>query len=125
MLYPNKFQVNEAWITFKLNDQPVHTGQDGDFNIFALMDAASCFLLGFVPVSVKSAEPSKLESLRLLNQGHAHKKRWPRTLFVPSEQAVTLLTAEAEGLGIGVVRISEDHLLSFIGEARQGVQGAL
>jgi len=120
VLHPNQFQINEAWIAFKLNERPIQTEQDGDFYIFALMDAASCFILSFLPLSVESAELSQLDSRRLLKQGQAHKERWPRTLFVPSEQPATLLAAEAEGLGISVVRIAEDELLPFIGEARQG-----
>ncbi len=120
MLHPNQFQINEAWIAFKLNERPIQTEQDGDFYIFALMDAASCFILSFLPLSVESAELSQLDSRRLLKQGQAHEERWPKTLFVPSEQPATLLAAEAEGLGISVVRIAEDELLPFIGEARQG-----
>ena len=120
MLHPNQFQVNEAWIAFKLNEQPIHTEQDGDFFFFALMDAASCFILSSAPVSTTCAELSQLDSRRLLTQGKAHKKRWPKTLFVPSEQPATLLAAEAQGLGISVVRVAEDQLFPFIGEARQG-----
>jgi hypothetical protein len=120
VLHPNQFQVNEAWIAFKLNDQPIHTQQDGDFDFFALMDAASCFILSSAPVPAKSAQLSKLESRRLLKHGQAHKKQWPKTLFVASELPATLLAAEAERLGIKVVRISEDQLLPFIGEAIQG-----
>jgi hypothetical protein len=120
VLHPNQFEVNEAWIAFKLNERPIHTERDGDFNFFALMDAASCFILSSAPVAAKSAEPGKLDSRRLLKQGQAHKRQWPKTLFVPSEQPATLLVAEAEGLGIGVVRVAEDQLLPFIGEARQG-----
>lgn len=120
VLHPNQFQVNEAWIAFKLNDEPIHTEQDGDFDFFAFMDAASCFILGSAPVSAKSTELSELESRRLLKQGHAHKKQWPKTLFVPSQQPATFLAAEAKKLGIDVVRISEDQLLPFIGEAKQG-----
>lgn len=120
MCHPNQFQVNEAWVAFKLNDRPIHTEQDGDFDYFALMDAASCFILSSASVSARSAGPSKLESRRLLKQGKAHKKRWPKTLFVPSEQPATFMAAEAERQGIAVVRISEDQLLPFIGEAKQG-----
>lgn len=120
MLHPNQFQVDEAWIAFKLNDPPIHTEQEGDFDLFALMDAASCFILSSAPVSTKSAELSQLDSRRLLKQGQAHKKQWPKTLYVPSEQPATFLSAEAERLGIGVIRISEDQLLPFIGEAKQG-----
>jgi hypothetical protein len=28
MLHPNQFQINEAWIVFKLNDEPIHTELD-------------------------------------------------------------------------------------------------
>jgi len=46
MLHPNQFHVNETWIAFQLNETPIITDRDGDFNIIALMDAASCFILG-------------------------------------------------------------------------------
>ena len=119
MLHPNEFQVDEAWIAFKLNDQPIHTEQDGDFDFLALMDAASCFILGFVTIPATRDEPTQLDSKRLLQQGHAHKQQWPQTLFVPTEQPAQFLAAEAERLGIGVVRVAEDQLLLFIGEARE------
>ena len=45
MLHPRQFQVSEAWIVFKLNDAPIRTEQDGDFDFVTLMDAASCFVL--------------------------------------------------------------------------------
>ena len=91
MLHPNQFQVNEAWIAFKLNDEPIHTEQDRDFDFIALMDAASCFILSSVPVPTKLAQPTQMESRRLLKQGHAHKKQWPKTLFVPAEQPAQFL----------------------------------
>lgn len=119
MLHPDQFQVNEAWIAFQLNDQPIRTEQDGDFDFLALMDAASCFILGFATIPADRDEPTQLDSRRLLQQGHAHKQQWPRTLFVPTEQAAQFLAAEAERLGIGVVRVAEAQLLPFIGEARE------
>jgi hypothetical protein len=119
MLHPNQFQVNEAWIAFQLNDKPIHTVADGDFYFFALMDAASCFILGYVPVNAKSAEPNLMESSQLLNQGKTHKKQLPRTLFIPIEQSAHFLVAEAEKLGVEVVRVEEYQLHVFIGEARE------
>lgn len=65
-------------------------------------------------------EPAQLESKRLLRQGQAHKKRWPKTLLVPTEQPAQLLVAEAERLGIGVIRVAEEELLLLISEAREG-----
>jgi hypothetical protein len=120
VLHPNQFHVNEAWIVFKLNDKPMHTQQDGDFDFIALMDAASGFILSSAPVSAMVAEPTQMESRRLLKQARAHKREWPKTLFVPADQPARYLCAEAERQGIGVVRVAEDQLLHFIGEAREG-----
>ncbi len=120
MLHPNQFHVNEAWIAFKLNDAPIPTGLDGDFDFIALMDAASCFILSSTPIPASAAEPSKMEAKRLLKEGQAHKQQLPKTLFIPSDQPANLLTVEAERQGITVVRVAEDQLLLFIGEARQG-----
>jgi hypothetical protein len=120
MLHPDQFEVNQSWIAFKLNDEPVHTEEDGDFDVIALMDAASGFILSSVPVSAMRAEPTELESRRLLKDGHAHKKQWPRTLFVPTNQPARFLSHQAELEGITVIRVAEDHLLLFIDEARDG-----
>lgn len=120
MLHPSHFQVNEAWIAFQLNEAPVHAGEDGDFNLIALMDAASCFLLSNALLPASAGEPSKLEARSLLKKGRAHHKKLPTTLFIPREQAATLLAAEAERQGITVVRVPEDQLLVFTAEAREG-----
>ena len=119
MLHPNQFQVNEAWIVFKLNDAPIATGQDGDFNFIALMDAASCFILSSTPIPVLAAEPSKMEAKRLLKEGQAHKQELPKTIFIPGALPAKILAAEAERQGITVVRVPENQLRPFIGEARQ------
>lgn len=120
MLHPNQFQVNEAWILFKLNDAPICTERDGDINIFALMDAASCFLLGSALVTTRTTEPSRLESRRLLEEGRSHKQQLPGKLFIPDKQTAALMSAEAKRQGIAVVRVPEDQLLPIIGEAQEG-----
>ena len=122
MYEPNQFQVNETWIAFKLNNAPVSTNADGDFNVLALMDAASCFILGTEFVHAESLEPSQLESRRLLEAGQSHKQQYPKRIFIPTNQVASILSTEAELQGITVVRIPEEQLLVFIGEARQGFQ---
>lgn len=120
MLHPNQFEVNEAWIVFQLNDAPVHTDQDGAFNCIALMDAASCFILGMLMVPAGKSEPSKVEARRLFKKGWAEKRQYPNTLFVPVGRFQSVLPAEAERQGISVVPVHESQLLVFIGEAQQG-----
>lgn len=120
MLEPGAFDVNEAWVAFQLNDRPVCTEADGDFNVLALMDAASDYIFGTEFVSVTSREPSKPESVRLLQCGETKAGTFPATLFVPERLRVDILSAEAERRGIKVLRIPDEQLLRFIGEARRG-----
>lgn len=122
MFHPSKFKVNEAWIAFKLNDAPVSTKADGDFNVIALMDAASCFILGAEFVPVTSAEPSELEVKRLIKSGKSHKQQLPKTLYIPESLAADVLSAEAKRNSIVVVRVPDDQLLVFIGGAREGLK---
>jgi hypothetical protein len=44
----------------------------------------------------------------------------PKTLFIPTVQSAEILALEAERQGITVIRVPEDQLLVFIGEARVG-----
>ncbi len=122
MFEPSQFKVNETWIAFRLNDAPVSTESDGDFNVLALMDAASCCMLGMEFICSESSEPSQLESIRLLECGQSHKQQYPKSLFIPANREADILSTEAERRGINVVRIPEEQLLVFIGEARQGFQ---
>jgi hypothetical protein len=119
MLHPNQFEVNETWIAFRLNNAPIRTERDGDFNCIALMDAASCFILSSKFIHAAAAEPTRAEFRRLLTDAKRHKERLPRTLFVLREDVADRLTLEATQQSIEVVRIPENELLIFIGEARK------
>ena len=85
-LHPNQFQVNQAWIAFQLNDEPVETEQDGLFDVICLMDAASCFIFGTAFVRAGESDPSEFDARRLLKAGWVHKKQFPTTLFLPRGQ---------------------------------------
>lgn len=122
MYEPSQFQINETWIVFKLNEYPVSTIEDGDYNVFALMDAASCFILGIEFVSVNLTELSQPESKSLLKAGYSHKEQYPKMIFIPTNQSAGIFSKEVELQDIIVVRIPEEELLVFIGEARQALQ---
>ncbi|MFO1468495.1 MAG: hypothetical protein U1F35_18975 [Steroidobacteraceae bacterium] len=119
MLHPNQFKVNEAWIAFRLNDEPIVTDRDGSFHCMALMDAASCFLLGSELYPASMAELPGPGCKRLLMAGEAHKQQLPLTLFLAREQVWGELIREATRRKIEVVSVPESELLIFIGEARQ------
>ena len=120
MLHPKQFEVNEAWIAFRLNVAPIRTELDGDFNCLALMDAASCFILGSEFIPVTAPEPTRAQFRRLLKNAQLHKQQLPKKLFIPHEEVGDLATREATHQKIDVVRVAESELLIFIGDARQG-----
>jgi hypothetical protein len=119
MLHPKQFEVNETWIAFRLNNAPIRTERDGDFNCIALMDAASCFMLSSEFIPTTAAEPTQAAFHRLLKNAKRHKQQLPRTLFVPREDVADRVTLEATQQSIEVVRVPESELLIFIGEARE------
>ncbi|MCA9233768.1 MAG: hypothetical protein KDA57_24230, partial [Planctomycetales bacterium] len=110
------------WILFKLNDAPVRTEEDGDFNILVLMDAASCYIVATEFVAVRSKELSKKKSLSMLKHGKSHKNELPRRIYVPAELAAHRFIAEAQKEGIACSRAPESELSVFIEEAREGFQ---
>lgn len=116
------FEVNEARIVFRLKEAPISTEADGDFNVIALMDAASCFILGAEFVSATSTEPTEMEVKRLIKSGKSHKQQLPKALYIPDHQAAGVLRTEAERNGTAVVREPEGQLLVFISEAREGLR---
>lgn len=120
VLHPSHFQPDEAWIAFRLNGSPVHTEEEGSFNVFALMDASSCFIFGAELVDARKAEPSLADVRKLFKSAKKQTAALPRTLFLPRAQFETHLALEATRLGISVVRVEEIELLPFIGEARSG-----
>lgn len=120
MLESKHFEVNETWIAFKLNDAPVRTEADGDFNVIALMDAASGFILGNEFISIESAELSQAEASRLFENALSHKQQLPKSLLIPETLAATNLRSVAKQTGISTKLVPEDELLGFISEAREG-----
>ncbi len=120
MLHPNQFEVNEAWIAFRLNNEPIRTERDGNFNCIALMDAASCFILSSELIPETVEEPSLDACRRLLKSAERHKQQLPKTLFIPRGDDADLLTSEAAQQNIDVVRVPESELFIFIEDARQG-----
>jgi hypothetical protein len=120
MLHPNQFEVNEAWVAFQLNDAPIQTERDGAFDCLALMDAASCFILGSELLPVESARPIDVEVQRLLQTARSHKQQFPKTLFVAQRLGVAdTLIDEAKRYEIDVVSVPENELLILTGEARE------
>lgn len=120
MVHPSEYSPNEAWVFFKLNHVPVSTEQEGEFDVFAVMDAASLYILGteLVPVGSLGHATSKIRSL--LETAHSQSSVWPERLLISEENSVAHLMSEADSSGIAVHAVSEAELAKFTNEACQG-----
>jgi len=117
-MHPSQFSVNETWIFFKINDHPVSTQADGDFDAFALMDAASLFMLGVEFVRVGSYESCNAEIRRLLKTAFSHKESWARKLLVPSGTPDVPVFVEAQAVGVPVEEVRVEETSAMLKEAR-------
>lgn len=120
MLTPDQFEENEAWLVFQLNDAPICTEQDGNFNCIALMDAASGFIFDTTLVPVARAEPSAFEVRKLFNSCLQRSGGTPTTLLLPRGQFDTVFPSEARRRGIAAVHLPEAELSALTSEATQG-----
>ena len=57
MFTPDQFQVNDAWITLRINEEFLFVKED-PYDMFVFMDAASTYVLGFVFSKVVDEAPS-------------------------------------------------------------------
>jgi len=119
MLHPNQFSPHSAWVAFQLNDRTISTQIEGDFNLLALMDAASCFILGTMSIPVGTGGPSQLDVKRLLKDGQSQAKQWPQRLIISADMVVGHLHKEAERHDVRVEQVPQADLEALIGEARQ------
>jgi hypothetical protein len=120
VLHPSQFQPNDAWIVFKLNDAPIRTAVDGELNFIALMDAASCYIVGSEVIAANAVELPKIAAKRLLKKGQTQAQRLPNTLYIPHALPAKSLAQGEDRLGITVVSIAEEKLMILIGDARDG-----
>lgn len=118
-LHPKGFKVNEAWVAFRINSLPVRTEEDGDFDCLALMDAASCYILGMEMVPLQDPGASAASLVRLLQNGEAQSGCLPGTLYLGGHDHSVAL-AHAVGGRVGeVISVPESALTGIIGEAKR------
>jgi hypothetical protein len=120
MLKPSQFTPNEAWILFRLNDAPISTKQDGDFNVLCLMDAASCYILAneFVPIHEEAIIGHAVQ--RLVASAKSDAGALPDKILASGELPSSEFSKIIEGFGAEMVVATERELSPFVSEAKKG-----
>ena len=114
------FVRSQAWLLFQLNDAPVCTASDGDFNVLAIMDVATGVIFGMEFVALEAVEPSEFEARKLFASAESEAGRRPDTLFVSREKRMSQLIGAAEAMGVEVMLENEESLDALTREAREG-----
>lgn len=117
---PSDFDPNEAWLIFQLNEAPVMTEADGDFNVMAVMEVATKLIFGMELVQAIMPGLPEVQSRRLLAEAEGEAGTRPQKLFIASEYGADDLVKVAKEMEIDVVRVSVEELSDITLEAREG-----
>jgi hypothetical protein len=118
MLKPSQFNPNEAWILFRLNDAPISTERDGDFNVLCLIDAASRYILGNELVPVHTDAIIGYATRRLLASGKSEANDFPDQVFVSAELPSSEFAEFITEIGAEMVVANLRELSPFVSEAK-------
>lgn len=109
MITPDQFYVNEAWIAVRINEEFIFV-QDEPYDIYILMDAASCFVLGHVLSRVIDEAPQEKDIKELFQAAFQSKNQWAKVLILtgnsPADDAFRNQAVQ-EGLSIQTVKLSD------------------
>jgi hypothetical protein len=119
MLSPKQFELNEAWVLFRLNKSPIRTDVDGNFDCIAFMDAASGFLCCAELMCVEEPEAWKAQARHLLKRAKRQHKLLPKTILATKGVLADLIRSEAMRQGIDVISVASNQLLALTSEPRQ------
>lgn len=117
---PHAFSANQAWLVFQLNDEPVRTDADGDFNVVAIMDVATGLIVGMDFISTSEDGLSEFGARKLLAAAESEAGQKPQQILVDAGKTMPELVTAADALGITVVTTPEGSLSGLTEEARLG-----
>ena len=116
-VYPDQFQVNDAWLVFPLLDEPIVTKDQPPMRFVGLMDGASTYMLGYAYFEDGSTL-DKHTAARLLTSPETQRHSEPaRVLIVEMSLSSTGLEQAASDLGMTVVRMPLEDMRPVVGHA--------
>ena len=118
MLTPDQFSVNETWIAVRVNDESLYV-QDDPYDIYVLVDAASCYVFGHVLARVADESPNESDIRELFDMAWHAKNQWAKNLIIPeSSPAGESFSKHAQQIGLSITKVSASDLEPIIGPLR-------
>jgi len=104
MITPDQFQVNETWIAIRVNERFLFV-QNEPYDIYLLLDAASCYVFGHAISSVVAEKPEARDVKKLFQTAFQTKNQWAENLILtgntPADD-VFRMVAEQNGLSVQI-----------------------
>ena len=115
MLSPDQFRVNEAWIAVRINEAFLFVKEE-PYDIYILMDAASCYVLGHVLSRVIDEAPNENDIHDLFQTAWQAKSQWAETLIITENSpAEDVFSKYARQNGLSVKKVSITDLEPILG----------
>jgi hypothetical protein len=119
MLYPDQFRVNEAWIAIRVNEAFLFV-KDEPYDIYALMDAASCYVFGHVLSRVTDEAPNETDVANLFQDAWAAKRQWAgKIMLTENSIAADVFRKQAEKNGLSVIIVPLSDLEPIVGSLKE------
>lgn len=119
MITPNQFRVNEAWIAVRINDQFLFV-QDEPYDVYVLVDAASCYVLGHVLSRAVDEAPREKELKELFQTAFRAKNQWADILILtgnsPADEA---FKKQGEQRGLASKTVNPEDLEPILGPLKE------
>lgn len=119
MLSPDQFRVNEAWIAVRINEAFLFVKEE-PYDIYILMDAASCYVLGHVLSRVIDEAPNENDIRDLFQTAWQAKSQWAETLIITENSpAEDVFSKHARQNGLSVKKVSISDLEPILGPLKE------
>jgi hypothetical protein len=119
MLYPDQFRVNEAWIALRVKEAFLFV-KDEPYDIYVLMDAASCYVLGHALSRVTDEAPNEKDVENLFQNGWTAKRQWAEKLMLTENSiAADVFRKQAEKNGLSVIMVPLSDLEPIVGSLKE------
>jgi len=119
MLAPDQFNINESWIAVRVNEDFLLV-QDEPYDVYVLMDAASCYVFGHVLSRVVDEAPASKDVEDLFKEAWRGKNQWAQKLIITENSAANdVFRREAEKNGLSIEIVSLSDLEPIVGPLKQ------